>query len=119
MRLQDWRIKMTQIEEIEKALEALLNYKQADAEGIMVLTSRQAIHEIADYIQTITAPQWQPIDSAPRDGTRILCFYSFAGGYDILEWDNEKNEWNDSRSGGWNPTHWMQLPTPPKENKND
>lgn len=33
----------------KKALDALLNYQQADMDGTMVLTSRQAIHEIANY----------------------------------------------------------------------
>lgn len=31
----------------DKALEALLNYQQADEDGVMVLASRQAIHEVA------------------------------------------------------------------------
>ena len=30
------------------ALKALMEYRQADEEGIMVLVSRQAIHEVAD-----------------------------------------------------------------------
>lgn len=33
------------------ALNALLDYQQADEEGIMVLVSRQAIHEVADTIE--------------------------------------------------------------------
>ena len=32
------------------ALAALLDYKQADMDGIMVETSRQAIHEVADAV---------------------------------------------------------------------
>ena len=36
----------------DKALKALLDYQQMDEEGIMVLTSREAIHEVSD---TITA----------------------------------------------------------------
>lgn len=34
---------------IDEAIEALLNYSQADADGIMVVTSRQAIHEVVDH----------------------------------------------------------------------
>ena len=33
-----------------KALDALLNYQQADTDGLMVLVSRQAVHEVADAI---------------------------------------------------------------------
>lgn len=67
---------------------------------------------------------WQPIDTAPKDGTRILA-------YGVLAFDgeNEKSigtvEW---RSRGWvcspneateyDPeqctiTHWQHLPAPP------
>lgn len=37
------------------ALKHLLQYQQADEEGIMVLTSRQAIHEVADDLQALQA----------------------------------------------------------------
>ena len=35
---------------ISAAREALMNYQQADMDGIMVLASRQAIHEVNDHI---------------------------------------------------------------------
>ncbi len=34
----------------KRAIDALLNYEQADEEGILVKTSRQAIHEVVDYL---------------------------------------------------------------------
>ncbi len=69
--------------------------------------------------------QWQPIETAPRDGTRILatdgvevstthwedcwaCHAEIAhgpgddGGWTIYDHHEE-----------WNPTHWMPLPPPP------
>jgi len=39
--------------QIDEAIEALLAYQQADMEGVMVLTSRQAIHEVADEIKKL------------------------------------------------------------------
>jgi len=36
-------------------LEALLDYGQADMEGIIVTTSRQAIHEVADELTALRA----------------------------------------------------------------
>ena len=33
-----------------EALKSLMGYQQADMDGIMVLASRQAIHEVSDYI---------------------------------------------------------------------
>lgn len=38
---------------IDEAIEALLAYQQADMEGVMVLTSRQAIHEVADELRRL------------------------------------------------------------------
>ena len=36
-------------------LEALMQYAQADEAGVMVLASRQAIHEVAGLVEHITA----------------------------------------------------------------
>lgn len=56
--------------------------------------------------------EWQPIETAPKDGTELLCYVrnkSHGDIYDIAEW------WN----GGWwwdwcdDPTHWMPLPPAP------
>ncbi|WP_417816569.1 hypothetical protein [Tritonibacter scottomollicae] len=38
-----------------KAWEALMNYQQADMDGIMVLASRQAIHECKDDLDALAA----------------------------------------------------------------
>lgn len=37
-----------------RAHEALLQYQQADEEGIMVLVSRQAIHEVSEEINRLS-----------------------------------------------------------------
>ena len=39
----------------EAALHALMSYQQADEDGVMVLVSRQAIHEVAEDHQRLTA----------------------------------------------------------------
>lgn len=74
---------------------------------------------------------WQPIDTAPKDGTDILLFYpSFVRGvqlghYDVYE--TLRHGKSTYRSEGWNigsmislpgmekpePTHWMPLPVNP------
>ena len=59
--------------------------------------------------------EWQPIETAPRDGTEILLFAR--GPYKddyrgVGQWSGQRNDWF------WNfairPTHWMPLPEPPR-----
>ena len=61
---------------------------------------------------------WQPIATAPKDGTRILAYYPpFAGtSGDIVTirwvlWNGE-HYWATSPTGD-DPTHWQSLPEPP------
>lgn len=73
--------------------------------------------------------EWEPIESAPKDGTFILMYKSVGTHY----LDNEYTpfyvcQWleNGTYGGpGWfygegefflrNPTHWMPLPAPPRK----
>lgn len=76
--------------------------------------------------------EWQPIATAPKDGSWVL----LSGGYIDYGWDAEDNphcvvgqsyasrNWGDCWQFAWydsgyygiynNPTHWMPLPEPPK-----
>jgi len=80
--------------------------------------------------------EWQPIDTAPKDGVRVLLVDAY-GDIDIAAYEEEIEErfvltdpskksyekvreivgyWNTENV--FNPTHWMPLPDPPKENSN-
>ncbi|MGI9292383.1 MAG: DUF551 domain-containing protein [Pseudomonadales bacterium] len=61
---------------------------------------------------------WQPIETAPKDGTWVLlggCEFGYiiqtARWYD---WGVQGWEWGDYSNRGFKPTHWMPLPEPPK-----
>jgi hypothetical protein len=69
---------------------------------------------------------WQTIDSAPRDGTRVLL--TSGGDVAVGQWlrDSGISDWTDescpiytdgpgAAAGWWDtpPTHWMPLPAPP------
>lgn len=60
--------------------------------------------------------QWQPIETAPKDGTEILVFD--AGAIFISLWftdpDRGEQGWWDNGIVEPPPTHWMPLPDPPK-----
>jgi hypothetical protein len=55
---------------------------------------------------------WQPIETAPRDGTKFLCWVPRGPyeGISINRW-KEGYWWCTSRANP--PTHWMPLPEPP------
>lgn len=65
------------------------------------------------------APEgWRPIDTAPKDGTRILlgCFSApkhrkMEGTVAVAGWSEAG--WGPFNPLWWPPTHWMPLPTPP------
>jgi hypothetical protein len=73
--------------------------------------------------------EWQPIETVPKDGTRILVYFGSMGVREVF-WsdahDADFKLWcvDDNKHGpyylrGWSetgeraPTHWMPLPEPP------
>ena len=79
--------------------------------------------------------KWQPIETAPRDGSKIIGWDPEGdSGMAIIFWWEHRYERYDEVEGGlfrrvhevlpgyweggphspWRPTHWMPLPEPPK-----
>lgn len=66
---------------------------------------------------------WQPIETAPKDGSCVLVArsYGLASAIAVAHFDGE--EWRDYGDIGWagmygdnnQPTHWMPLPSPPDQ----
>lgn len=60
--------------------------------------------------------EWRAIDSAPKDGTRILLSRPGTGwGVVIAWWSESAALYGDSIGFFRNATHWMPLPEPPSE----
>lgn len=73
---------------------------------------------------------WQPIESAPKDGTKILAIENFTyewedengvaktrpGDWCVVSWHPQHEEWIGfgMMLSSFTPTHWMPLPEPPK-----
>lgn len=65
--------------------------------------------------------KWQPIETAPKDGTAVLGFFPGLVGY-VARQDVQPINWSGWGGGVWavngrndssqRPTHWMPLPTP-------
>lgn len=62
--------------------------------------------------------EWQPIETAPKDGRWILTWttdisHAFSP-YLVVRWKG--NEWcYEAGKDFFAPTHWTPLPEPPKE----
>lgn len=70
------------------------------AEALMPFIQRQ-----------LPAQEWQPIETAPKDGTEILTTSLDKYPDDIFcdRWYAKENRWSYDAK----PTHWMPLPKPP------
>ena len=70
-------------------------------------------------------PQWQPIATAPKDGTAVLLCWPFwcprrptigvFGLHGVQQWFAPETLEGD----GDGPTHWMPLPAPPAPRRSD
>lgn len=88
--------------------------------------------------------EWQPIETAPKDGTPILAFvppdeeeppdFEYLCDYVVTRWEMQQHfhlepskehpglyrrvvESEGHWLGGWAPTHWMRLPSPPQQSE--
>lgn len=83
---------------------------------------QEACHERDGLLAKV--PEWQPIETAPRDGAWVLLAREFE--WSTPGWwaeDNSEGDWyelNNHPSDSWGGplagvSHWMPLPTPPGE----
>lgn len=89
-------------------------------------TTLDQAHFIWEQCEKACAPQWQTMDSAPKDGTEILGFWSYT-------YDGDKHptvgfcviSWSETLlGGGWEEggsiagrsvyKYWMPLPSAPE-----
>ena len=70
----------------------------------------------------MTDTGWQPINTAPRNGSKFLVWDDYYGirigrAYvrsDHDDWLSYVDAFNGSSKGGNRATHWMPLPPPPE-----
>ena len=85
-----------------------------------VYSTKEAADLNSDYVACCrlnsapsSAPAWQPIETAPKDGTWILCFGKLWTLPNLAQWSRSRNCWQDMDHALWQVTHWMPLPDPP------
>ena len=101
----------------EKA-EADLKYVN-EARALDLADHQTKIKEMAERIRKAEAERdaarWQPIETAPRDGTTIWCYWPGIYGRQGVGWFvwDEFEEWTTTTVHYGYPTHWMPLPAAP------
>ena len=86
-------------------------------------TDKNAPHKrVSRQIEAQSCQQWQPIKTAPKDGTWVILFLDVIGRSICAYYSEAAGKW----VGTWcvrlnerlyNPTHWMPLPAPPMLDK--
>jgi hypothetical protein len=78
-----------------------------------------ALRQIAADIAELERMQWQPIETAPKDGLSVLLYEDFEPAICAGYWGLESEAWISHRSQSfWRPpTHWMPIQKPEPEGK--
>ena len=109
---------------VSKAASEIVTYVNVDRFGKELTNDdyKRIIATIDRYLSAATQPkvgeQWQPIESAPNDGTRVLLWAAKWDSQPILGWKEEGGWADDGHPTSYiepPPTHWMSLPLPPTQ----
>ena len=116
----------------ERMADDVLITKQATLEDAIPAALRLCRNSPKSVLVHIPQTPWRDIESAPKDGTRILAFAAPLHGTEILAFSRGHidyygvAEWAEADpnlhrpKGVWiwdfliRPTHWMPLPEPPR-----
>jgi hypothetical protein len=109
--------------ESDRVIQLHFSRKATDADRAWLLEAINA-KKAADKagVGDVAQPTWQPFETAPKDGTPILCFhpddvFQPITGIDLIWWEISENFWTQDGDSPIpfvaKPTHWRPLPTPP------
>jgi hypothetical protein len=107
----------TRIEELER-----YQSLHAQCEKVSLELEKKLVEQLK--IAHSRLPQWQPIETAPKDGTLFLAFVKWkirkrsGQMIEIISWEKDDKDWISLMGGlldkAFTATHWMPLPEPPK-----
>lgn len=108
-------------------------YFWAVGKGGVRFSDEPESHDAIEYVRADTAPRWQPISKAPKDGTRfwgkvkddaIAMLWHDEFQAFVASWRRmimapghliNGKPYEDHSPVIHTPTHWMPLPPPPKD----
>jgi len=121
--ISDWEVRQKELfQEIQDLTKQRDDAREARAEAVAAGTPVYLIDkDLADRIRSIVGvmkPEWQPIATAPKDGTKVLVFCVREPKPLIAcsEWVPNCGNWAVVGCDKFirDPSHWMPLPEPPK-----
>lgn len=77
---------------------------------------REYVQLARAVLDTPAESGWQPIETAPKDGTQIIGFCSKHESIFMTLWEDGHwglEDWDSQHFCAHAPTHWMPLPPPP------
>ena len=75
------------------------------------------LREAAAAIALMRGQSWQPIETAPKDGSCILAWWPHWRSRAVIAYWSTQDCWASIDALTWDipPTHWMPLPNPPTD----
>lgn len=78
--------------------------------GVMLYEDHQKLADVLGAIaEEKEAQGWQPIETAPKDGTWILTWCNTYPRQVVQRWDDHYKEFSDRERWQYDATHWMPL----------
>ena len=104
---------IARVREEETARDNATSGFQRSVHGVFLEQAAPLLAEALE--QALRAQEWQPIETAPRDGTWIQGWGSGAWCPE-MRWSDQCDDWVDSydlEPTNFQPTHWQPIPKPP------
>ena len=98
----------------QEAAEECWNYRPIEDDLLAEAKALKAEKAQAEAERDALASTWQPIETAPKDGTEILGLTATHGRY-IICLDENYLRLQNGEAVRWNFTHWMPLPATPEQ----
>lgn len=110
---------------LERAVESLGSFCSDHGWAQTDMDCMDSISAVLASTAAAPAPEWRPIETAPKDGTWFIAFgpagteiVNEPPGCYIGHWKKGRKGWDGFGRVTSYPTHWMPLPsapTPPKD----
>ena len=97
--------------QIEKLIQEVYELEKCGLWHEQAATVYQKCIGVIEELKTKLNQQWQTIETAPKDGTRIIGWSQGTEPHCYYFHQTDKQWWIEYADGpGWQPTHWAPMP---------